>query len=266
MGKKPLPIIEPEGFLLDPMRDLFLFMGPYKLVFYVVLAVFCAANARTILVASPKINYWHGCALMVLANFGGSTLSAIMCGAPVAFVCNEALVTVCLAVWTVMFMLPKATVALLNYTIGNLVTSCCYETMRCHVLMNCTKQAATVLPDVLIKPFALGPVPIVGPLIAGTLGGCGGGFMPLNKGLDPLAGGTNWRIASAAVASVWMFLSTQYPPTVAMIGLSYDYARFACVAFMVFTPLFTALTGVAPFGANPLIVVKAKASAAKKKN
>ena len=34
MGKKPLPIIEPEGFVLDPMRDLFLFMGPYKLVFY----------------------------------------------------------------------------------------------------------------------------------------------------------------------------------------------------------------------------------------
>ena len=201
------------------------------------------------------------------AGFFGSTLAAVMCGKPVVFAVNEALVSVCLSVWTAIYLSGDLILKFSKDTgVGAVLTSICYETMRCHVLMNCTKQAATVLPDVLIKRFALGPVPIVGPLIAGTLGGCGGGFMPLNKGLDPLAGGTNWRIASAAVASVWMFLSTQYPPTVAMIGLSYDYARFACVAFMVFTPLFTALTGYAPFGANPLIVVKAKASAAKKKN
>ena len=50
---------------------------------------------------------------------------------------------------------------------------------------------------------------IIGPLIAGLLGGCGGAFMPLNKGLDPIANGSNWRVGSAAVNSLWLFLAMQ---------------------------------------------------------
>ena len=40
-------------------------------------------------------------------------------------------------------MLPDLTVSLIkDNPIGRHVTSACYEIMRCHVLMNCSKMAA----------------------------------------------------------------------------------------------------------------------------
>jgi hypothetical protein len=251
---------------LNILKDIFLFSGDYKFMFYVALAGFCAANARAILTASPKINYFHGCALMVLTCYGGSTISAIMVGAPVVFAVNEALVSVSLTVWTVMYLAPDMIIKLLkDTTIGSYLNSACYEIMRCHVLMNCSKQAATILPAALAVPSA-DRVAIIGPLIAGTLGGCGGGFMPLNKGLDPLAGGTNWRILSAMIASTWLFLSMQYPDSKAMIGVDGDTARFIAVSFCVVMPIIQSVTGFAPLGANPLVPPKPAAASAGKKN
>ena len=251
---------------LNILKDIFLFSGDYKFMFYVALAGFCAANARAILTASPKINYFHGCALMVLTCYGGSTISAIMVGAPVVFAVNEALVSVCLTVWTVMYLAPGMIIKLLkDTTIGSYLNSACYEIMRCHVLMNCSKQAATILPAALAVPSA-DRVAIIGPLIAGTLGGCGGGFMPLNKGLDPLAGGTNWRILSAMICSAWLFLSMQHPDAKAMIGVDGDTARFIAVSFCVVMPIIQSVTGFAPLGANPLVPPKPAAASAGKKN
>ena len=184
MGRSaPVPPPPPPFNPLEPLKDAFLYSGDFKWMFYVSLAGFCAANGAAVLTATPKINYFHGCALMVLMCFGGSTMAAIMCGKPVAFVCNEALVPVCLSVWTVMYLLPDVTINFFKKNkVGILFTSAMYEMMRCHVLMNCTAMAAGTLGSVLAVPSA-GRVPIIGPLIAGTLGGCGGGFMPFDKGL-----------------------------------------------------------------------------------
>ena len=90
--------------------------------------------------------------------------------------------------------------------------------------------------------------------------------MPLNKGLDPLAGGTNWRILSAMIASTWLFLSMQYPDSKAMIGVDGDTARFIAVSFCVVMPIIQSVTGFAPLGANPLVPPKPAAASAGKKN
>lgn len=245
MGKQAV-VVEPPAF--NPLiKDAFLFAGDFKWMFYFCLIGFCACNARAVLTATPKINFFHGAALMVITSYGGSTLAAIMVAQPVAFVLNEALVSICLAVWTVMYLVPKPTISFLkDSSVGRLLGSACYEIMRCHVAMNCSAMAATVLSAKLQRPA------IIGPLIAGTLGGCGGGFMPLNKGLDPLADGTNWRIGSAAVNSAWLFLSMQYAPTKDLLGLPADWARFCSVCFFVVVPLIQSATGYNPFGANPL--------------
>ena len=258
-----LPVTPPSS-PLDMLKDAFLFAGDFKILFYVCLVGFCIANARVILGASPKINFFHGCAMMVLINYGGSTISAVMVGAPVAFVANEALVPVCLAVWTVIYLVGAGTFDFVKTNlVGAVLQSTTYEIMRCHVLMNCTKQDAALLPSALVVPSA-GRVAIVGPLIAGTLGGCGGAFMPLNKGLDPLAGGLNWRISSAILTSLWLFASMQYPETKTAIGLAPDTCRVLAVAFLVAVPIVQMLTGMAPLGANPLVPATAGADKKKK--
>ena len=87
-----LPVVPlPDATMLDMYKDFVLFGGQFGWFFYFALCGFCAANARAILSATPKINFFHGCALMVLANFGGSTMAAIMCGKPVVFALETAI-------------------------------------------------------------------------------------------------------------------------------------------------------------------------------
>lgn len=235
------------------LQDVFLFTGDFKWMFYFTLVGFLLANARNILGATPNINFFHGCALMVLANFGGSATAHIMCGQPVGFVCNEALISCCFVTWTVVYLFPEPIIsALKDNPIGRQLHSATFEIQRCHVLMNCSNMAAATLPPALAVP-APGRVAIIGPLIAGLLGGCGGGFMPLNKGLDPLASGLNWRMASAAINSLWLLLATQHPDTMAMLGLDVDFARFLAVSFFVVVPIIESATGMNFFGANPLV-------------
>ena len=83
--------------------------------------------------------------------------------------------------------------------------------------------------------------------------------MPLNKGLDPLANGYNWRIGSAFVNSIWMFLSTQYPASKEMIGVSEKLARTIAVGFFAAMPLLEMAIGLNVLGANPLVAAKATA-------
>mmetsp|Transcript_26828 Transcript_26828/g.44542 ORF Transcript_26828/g.44542 Transcript_26828/m.44542 type:complete len:273 (+) Transcript_26828:77-895(+) len=242
------------------MQDALLFTGDFTWMFYVTLVGFCAANARAILTAQPKINFSQGCALMVLSCFGGSTMAAIICGKPVPFMCNEALVPVCLVTWVVVYRMPVLTLGfLLDTTLGNVLNSVLYEIQRCHVLMNCAALAAATLPANLAQP-SQDRATVIGPLIAGLLGGCGGGFMPLNKGLDPLATGSNWRIGSSALASLWLFLAAHCPTTKAMIGLSTRTARVVAVIFFVGMPLIEQATGTNLFGKNPLVRDSSKAN------
>ena len=52
--------------------------------------------------------------------------------------------------------------------------------MRAFVLTKFTLAAAAAIPA---SDFAY---PIFGPIFCGTIGGCGGAFLPFNKGLDPI--------------------------------------------------------------------------------
>ena len=261
MSSKGAKVVEVavEAGMLDMIKDAVLFQGSFSFMFYVCLAGFCLANSRMVLkdanlyeAGKSRINYFHGCVLMVLMSFGGSTIAAVMCGKPVPFVCNEALVPVCLICWTVAYLDSEYLKGMVNKLlsendVGAVLSSILWEIMRCHVAMNCSAMAQGA------KLVATRDLAIIGPLIAGTLGGCGGGFMPLNKGLDPLKNGTNWRIGSAVINSIWLFASMQYPSTKASIGLSAPSAKFVAICICVIPPLIQMAYGFKPLGPNPLV-------------
>lgn len=179
MGKVTIEVPIESG-TLEMVRDAVLFSGEYWWMFYVCLVGFSFCNSRTILGAVPNINYFHGCAFMVLANYGGSTLAMIMMSKPVVFVVNEALVPVALICFTIAWLERNNRVVnkfLADTSIGAIFSSITYEIMRCHVAMGCSAAAAASLPS-LLPGGSSSRVAIVGPLIAGVLGGCGGAFMP----------------------------------------------------------------------------------------
>ena len=48
--------------------------------------------------------------------------------------------------------------------------------------------------------------PLFGPIFCGTIAGCGGAFLPLNKGLDPLRGGLAPPMYSSFVGALFLHL------------------------------------------------------------
>jgi len=253
-AKKELPLPLPPT-MLEELRDVLLFSGNYKWMFWLCLFGYCMAVYRIVLDTKPTIRYAHGLVLGVVSATGGSTMAALLCGKPVPIVANEALIPALAATWSVMYLLPDQCLAMLkNTSVGSIFASLTYEMFRCHVMMNCAKMAAGTLAATMFS------TPVVGPLVCGAIGGCGGGFMPFDKGLGPLEKDFNWRIGSAVMGSAWMQLNISYPM------VSAEWARFAAVAFFALVPMVSSLSpGFFPLGANPLVGKKAAASDKKKK-
>jgi hypothetical protein len=87
-------VSEPVHTLLETVRDAFLFQGDFNWLWWVCLSGFCLVNCSVILNNKAGITFSQGVALAVLTNYGGSTLAAIICGHPVVFLVNQALVPV----------------------------------------------------------------------------------------------------------------------------------------------------------------------------
>lgn len=79
-----------------------------------------------------------------------------------------------------------------------------YETIRCYVVTLFVGIAATTIAP---SQFAF---PVFGPIFCGTIGGCGGAFLPLNKGLTPIADGLAPPMFSALVGATFFHLFTQF--------------------------------------------------------
>jgi len=242
--------------MLEMLRDVLLFQGLFGWMFWLTGIGFCMANCRIILQAKPQIRFLHGLAMGVLGSYGGSTLAAAMLAKPTVFLINESLVPMFFCVWCVMYTLPSLFLGLLKDTsVGSIFASCCYEIFRCHVMINCAKMAHATLT---VAAFPLTSTPTVGPLICGMLGGCGGGFFPLDKGLGPIEKDTNWRITSAIFGSIWLQLMISDPtvkPYLAGTMLADPaWVRFCAVFFFAAFPLLQALMpGFNPLGNNPLV-------------
>jgi len=53
-------------------------------------------------------------------------------------------------------------------------------------------------------------VPCAGPLVCGFLGGCGGAFLPFDKGLRPIEEGKQWPVSASFFATVVYYFATRW--------------------------------------------------------
>ncbi|KAL7476031.1 hypothetical protein ACHAW6_001922 [Cyclotella cf. meneghiniana] len=79
-----------------------------------------------------------------------------------------------------------------------------YEVVRAKVVVTFTVASATAISPSVFS------FPVFGPIMCGTVAGCGGAFLPLSKGLDPLANGMQTPMITAFIGAtfVHLFLST----------------------------------------------------------
>ena len=79
-----------------------------------------------------------------------------------------------------------------------------YETQRASVVVKLTTAAAAAIPA---TEFAF---PLFGPIFCGSIAGCGGAFLPMDKGLAPIEKGLapNMTTAFVAATAYHLFVST----------------------------------------------------------
>eukprot|EP00591_Stephanopyxis_turris_P005258 CAMPEP_0195521538 /NCGR_PEP_ID=MMETSP0794_2-20130614/18913_1 /TAXON_ID=515487 /ORGANISM="Stephanopyxis turris, Strain CCMP 815" /LENGTH=260 /DNA_ID=CAMNT_0040651113 /DNA_START=1 /DNA_END=783 /DNA_ORIENTATION=+ len=79
-----------------------------------------------------------------------------------------------------------------------------FETLRATVVCTFTKAAAANIPA---SQFSF---PLFGPIICGSIAGCGAAFMPMNKGLEPMKNGLAPPMLTALLgaAGYHLYLST----------------------------------------------------------
>lgn len=79
-----------------------------------------------------------------------------------------------------------------------------YECQRASVVYKLTTTAAAAIPP---SDFSFA---VFGPIFCGAIGGCGGAFLPLSKGLDPIKNGLGQPMYTAltAAACLHLFLAT----------------------------------------------------------
>mmetsp|Transcript_86 Transcript_86/g.197 ORF Transcript_86/g.197 Transcript_86/m.197 type:complete len:131 (+) Transcript_86:30-422(+) len=80
-----------------------------------------------------------------------------------------------------------------------------YETLRAFVVVKLTAAAGEKIPS---SEFSF---PVFGPIFCGAIAGCGGAFLPMNKGLDPIRDNglaPNMLTALIAAAFYHIFMST----------------------------------------------------------
>ena len=90
-----------------------------------------------------------------------------------------------------------------------------YECQRASVVYKLTTAAAASIPA---SDFSFA---VFGPIFCGAIGGCGGAFLPMNKGLDPIKKnglGQPMYTALIAAACLHLFLATSLSEGIAEAG------------------------------------------------
>ena len=89
-----------------------------------------------------------------------------------------------------------------------------YENQRASVVVKLTTAAAAAIPA---TEFSF---PLFGPIFCGAIAGCGGAFLPMDKGMKPLEGGLADNMFSALVAATGyhLFMNTSLSEGVPMAG------------------------------------------------
>lgn len=126
-----------------------------------------------------------------MTAYGGGLIAPCLVGKPSTAVANDLCLPIALVVWYLVHYTPGIYDLVSGPTV-KAMWSTLLGLYRTHTVCNMVKVAATTL-----TPGPYYPIPFVGPILVGTVLGCGGLFLPADKGLSSIFNGTPWPIQGA---------------------------------------------------------------------
>uniref|UniRef100_A0A7S2MRV2 Uncharacterized protein n=1 Tax=Helicotheca tamesis TaxID=374047 RepID=A0A7S2MRV2_9STRA len=201
---EPDPVVDPTGWMVSSDIAQFLLLHSIEVKYMCMLGYTYMHGVKVFsTVDSAAATSFRFISMIMACTGGGILVPIILNGIPVPLA-NDAYPIAMLISFGIHHFFPVIREV---FKISPIFKSCCvvfYETLRASVVVTLTLAAGSKIPA---STFSF---PVFGPIACGAIAGCGGAFLPLNKGLEPIKGGLASPMMTALVAStcLHLFLNT----------------------------------------------------------
>ncbi|CAM9705004.1 unnamed protein product, partial [Chrysoparadoxa australica] len=162
-----------------------------------------------VLIASMRVRaagqrgWTEAIVLIALTAFGGNLIASMATRQVPMVLADDSVLPLILICWYLVNHSPKDVVpGLLSVPIIHQAIVLAMEAFRAGMLCDMV-QAAENSDNTGIKS-------LMGPAIVGLVAGCGGAFLPLDRGLRPIRNGLPWHIQSSLVGALFYHISVRY--------------------------------------------------------
>lgn len=203
-GKVVAEPADPTAWMLDNDVAEFVLLHQ-KEVLYMCMLGYTFLHGSKVFASAPKdASFSFKLVSMIFACTGGGILVPLFINTIPVPLCNDAYPIAILTSFAIHYYFPIIWEVV---KLSPMVKACIivlYEVLRAKVVVTFTLAAnAAINPSLLAFP-------LFGPIMCGTISGCGGAFLPMNKGLEPILKGLHYPMITACVGAtlVHLFLST----------------------------------------------------------
>jgi len=159
--------------------------------------------------------YWpKALVTTAIAAFGGGFLAPLVvahCPVPLR---EETFVWFLVLAWYVTHHVPVVSARWCEVATSNpgwVILTICFGIFKTQQIFGSIELAARAVDHEPLMPHSrYFFTPCAGPLLCGFLGGCGGAFLPLDKGLKPIEEGKQWSISMAFFSTVIYYFGTRW--------------------------------------------------------
>lgn len=211
-----------------------------KEVLYMCMLGYTYMHGGKVFAAAPKdAAFSYKLVSMILACTGGGILVPLFINNIPVPMANDAYPIAILTSFAIHYYFPIVWEVVKLTPMVKALIIVLYETVRAKVVITFTMAGNAAIAPSLFS-FAL-----FGPIMCGTISGCGGAFLPLNKGLDPIKGGMASPMVTACVGAtlVHLFLNAGFGEGVIAAKQK---AHFHLALFFIFVGLVNGLGLKAP--------------------
>lgn len=225
---------DPYGWVIDNDLAQFMLMHKQEIKFMCMFGYTFMHGCKVFGSVPPTASLSYKFVSMLLACTGGGILVPIFINSIPVPLCTDAYPIAILASFLLHNFFPILRGVVKESPIVKSMFVFMYEVLRAGVVVKLTGAAGAVIPA---SDFS---IPVFGPIFCGCLAGCGGAFLPLNKGLDPIKSGLAPNMITAITAATFfhLFTNTSLSDGVKDAKLK---AHFFVAAFFVIFGLISAL-------------------------
>lgn len=230
---------DPTGWMLDNSLSDFLLVNSKEIRYMCIFGYTFFHGHRVFSSLGPDSPPSFKFVSLLLACFGGGIIVPIFLNMHPVPIANDALPLGAVVSFAIHHYFPIVREVIKLSDILKVVLVVLFETLRAMVLVNFTIAAGDKIPPSFFS------FPLFGPIFCGTIAGCGGAFLPFNKGLDPIKKGLAPPMLTAAVAATALHLFLNTPLSEGCIDAKKK-AHVHIAAFFIAVGLVNALGLAAP--------------------